>query len=110
VLGIAPLEPVADRIPLEASVPRPKQSAHVYELAKRGAQARLQDLINEVKLLTNLFPDLRESVDAENLPIPFLLKQGSEKAGGRGWTNAQRKAAATRMKAYWAKRKASKKS
>ena len=91
-----------------------KQSAHVYELAKRGAQARLQELVDEVRLLTNIFPDLHKSIDADELPISFILKRGSERAarasGQRNWTAAQRNAAAARMKAYWAKRKSSKKS
>ena len=99
---------------VETTVPKTKKDAHVYELAKRGAQARLQDLVNEVKLLTNLFPDLRKSVDTDELPVSFILKRGSQRAarpsGHRGWTPAQRKAAAARMRAYWAKRKASKKS
>jgi hypothetical protein len=86
----------------------------VYELAKRGAEARLGELLNEVRQLTSLFPDLRKSVDRDELPIPFLLKRGADRAarrsGQRGWTPAQRKAAAARMRAYWAKRKATKKS
>ena len=94
-------------------MPAPKHNAHVYELAKRGAEARLQDLINEIKLLTNLFPDLRKSVDKDELPVSFLLRQGADKAlrasGRRGWSAAQKKAAAARMKAYWAKKKAAKK-
>lgn len=90
-----------------------KENPHVYELAKRGAEARLQDLLNEIKLLTNLFPNLRKSIDRDELPVAFLLKQGADRAartpGRRGWTPAQRKAAAARMKAYWAKRQATKK-
>jgi hypothetical protein len=94
-------------------MPKPTPNAHVYELAKLGAEARLQDLLNEVKLLTNLFPDLRKSFDRDELPVSFLLKQGADKAaratGRRGWSPAQKKAAAARMKAYWAKKKAAKK-
>lgn len=95
-------------------MPRTKQNAHLYELAKRGAEARLQDLVREVKVLIGLFPHLRDSVDKDELPVAFILKRGAQRAakptGRRGWTAAQRKAAATRMKAYWAKRKAIKKS
>jgi hypothetical protein len=96
-------------------VPKTRQSAHVYELAKRGAEARITELLNEVRQLTSLFPDLRKSVDRDELPIPFILKRGADQSAGRrsgqrGWTPAQRKAAAARMRAYWAKRKAGKKS
>jgi len=91
-------------------LPRKQPSSHVYELAKRGAQARLEELVNEIRLLTNLFPDLHKSIDNDELPIAFLLKRGAERStpvsGRRGWTPAQRKEAAARMKAYWAKRKA----
>ena len=96
-------------------MPKTKQSTHLYELAKRGAEARIGELMNEVRQLTSLFPDLRKSVDSDELPIPFLLKRGADRSarrqsGQRGWTPAQRKAAAARMRAYWAKRKATKKS
>ena len=92
---------------------RPKRDAHFYELAKRGAEARLRELGDELKLLFSAFPDLRHSFDPEELPIAFILKRSAGRAnaaarkpGARGWTPEQRKAAAARMKAYWAKRKA----
>jgi hypothetical protein len=82
-------------------------------LAKRGAEARLRELSDELKLLFSAFPDLRKSFDPEELPIAFILKRSAGRAnasarkpGARGWTAEQRKAAAARMKAYWAKRKA----
>ena len=92
---------------------RPKRDAHFYELAKRGAEARLRELSDELKLLFSAFPDLRKNFDPEELPIAFILKKGAGRAnvaarkpGARGWSPDQRKAAAARMKAYWAKRKA----
>jgi hypothetical protein len=92
---------------------RPKRDAHFYELAKRGAEARLRELGDELKLLFSAFPDLRKNFDPEELPIGFILRKGAgrpnagaRKPGARGWSPDQRKAAAARMKAYWAKRKA----
>jgi len=41
-------------------MPKTKESAHVYELAKRGAEARIAELLNEVRQLTGLFPDEAE--------------------------------------------------
>ena len=64
---------------------RPKRDAHFYELAKRGAEARLRELGDELKLLFSAFPDLRKSFDPEELPIAFILKRsgGRPSAGAR---------------------------
>jgi hypothetical protein len=66
------------------------------------------------------FPLLKDAFDADELPAKFLIRRGADKAafkaeaaetsprrkpGRRGWTAAQRKAQAAKMKAYWAKRK-----
>ncbi len=58
-------------------MPRAKKNDHMFELAKRGAQARLGDLVHEVKLLIGLFPHLKDSFDKDELPISFLLKKGA---------------------------------
>ena len=74
-------------------MPRTKRDAHLYELAKIGAQARLSDLRQEARLLVDLFPHLRDSVDADELPINFILKKGRDRAEARktpGWTAATR--------------------
>lgn len=57
-----------------------KHSERVLELAKRGAQAQLNDLLHEIKLLIGLFPHLRDSLNREDLPISFLLKKGARRA------------------------------
>ena len=93
---------------------RTKKDAHVYELAKLGAQAQLSDLLQEVKLLIDLFPHLRDSVDTDELPISFILKKGRDRAEAKGrkksrWTTAQRQAVANRMKKLWAARRHAKK-
>ena len=91
-------------------MPRPKNDPHLYELAKRGAEARLQDLMHEARLLIGLFPHLRDSFDKDELPVAFILKQGANKSARQArtpWTPAQRKAVSRRMKKYWAARKAS---
>ena len=92
-----------------------RKDARVYELAKLGAQAQLRDLMQEVKLLIDLFPHLRDSVDNDELPVSFILKKGRDRADAKArkkprWTAAQRQAAAERVKKYWAtRRRASKK-
>lgn len=92
-----------------------KHEPHILELAKRGAEARVHELIDELRLLISTFPHLRQSFDRDELPIAFILRRGRDQAGAgartrrkRAWTPAARKAAAARMKAYWAKRKSAK--
>jgi hypothetical protein len=96
-------------------MPRPKQNAHLYELAKRGAEARMRDLVQEAKYLINLFPHLRDSFDKDELPLKFIMAEGSgtaTKASGRRKRRmpaAARKAISLRMKKYWAARRKAKK-
>ena len=93
-----------------------KHSSHILELAKRGAQARFQDLVQEAKLLLQLFPHVRDSFDKDELPISFIMAKGSGRLTKgkvvrrkRRLSAAQRKAVSHRMKKYWAaKRKAKK--
>ena len=55
----------------------------MLELAKRGAEARLQDLLHEARLLVDLFPHLRDSFDPDELPVSFILARGSGRARRR---------------------------
>src|SRR5882672_2910983 len=94
----------------------PKQSSHILELAKRGAEARFRELVDELKSLTQSFPHLRDSIDRDELPANFILRKGRDTARAkatkrrrRDWSPAARRAAAARMKAYWAKQKAGEK-
>ncbi|HWF84230.1 MAG TPA: hypothetical protein VG222_05270 [Vicinamibacterales bacterium] len=96
---------------------RTKHKPHMIELASRGAEARVRELVDELRLLTAAFPHLRQSFDRDELPIPFILRRGRDRAKSIGrparkrkWNAAARKAAAARMKAYWAKRKSAKRS
>jgi hypothetical protein len=96
-------------------MPRPKQNAHLYELAKRGAEVRLRELVNEAKHLIGLFPHLRDSFDKEELPLKFIMAEGSgaaTKTSGRRtrqMSAAARKAVSLRMKKMWAARRKAKK-
>jgi hypothetical protein len=100
----------------EAGLPRQKRDAHLYEFAKRGAEARWRELIEEVQLLVGLFPHLRDNFDKDELPIRFIIARGSGQLTKRGrgrrskpMSAAARKAVSVRMKKYWAaKRKATK--
>jgi len=55
----------------------PKHSSHIVELAKRGAEVRLHELMGEAKNLIKLFPHLRDSFDKDELPLPFIMAKGA---------------------------------
>jgi hypothetical protein len=71
-------------------MPRAKRST--IDEAKLKAEARFKELIDEIKLLTVAFPHLHDAYEPEDLPIPFLLKRGAERAAG------PRRATATRTR------------
>jgi hypothetical protein len=92
-----------------------RHSSRLLDLAKRGAEARLQNLIDEAKLLVELFPHLRDSFDADELPVSFILAKGARrgkrpnpKGRRRQMSAAARKAVGARMKRYWAARRKAK--
>jgi len=96
----------------------PRHPSHILEFAKRGAEARLRELVNEAKNLIGLFPHLRDSFDKDELPVSFILKKGAgrvtkKQAQGRRrrrkMTAAARKAVSDRMKKFWAARRKAKK-
>lgn len=93
-----------------------KHSSNILALAKRGAEARLEDLKQEIKLLVGLFPHLRDSFDEDDLPLSFIMAKDSGRLKGKNsgrrrqrMSAAARKAVGARMKRYWAaKRKTTK--
>ncbi len=93
----------------------PKHSSHVLDLAKRGAAIRLGELADEAKLLLGLFPHLRDSFDRDEMPISFLIAQGSgqmtegdvvERRRKRKVSAAARKAMSEAQKKRWAAQRA----
>lgn len=93
----------------------------LLRLARHGAQARILELRNEIAAIERAFPDLTGGRQGGRAKGRGRAADGatatasgeddaSRKTGGRrGWNAAQRKAAADRMKNYWAQRKATKK-
>ena len=61
-----------------------KQPPRILELARRGAEARFQDLLHEAKLLVELFPHLRDSYDPDELPVSFIVAKGSGRLKKKG--------------------------
>ena len=93
-------------------MPTRTKNTQLLELARRGAEARLRDLIHEAKLLVDLFPHLRDSFDKDELPIRFIIAKGSGRLTTQRGTRrkgrmsaAARKAVSVRMKKYWAARR-----
>jgi hypothetical protein len=92
-----------------------KHSSQILQLAKRGAEVRFRELLDEMRFLTLSFPHLRDAVDRDDLPMKFILRRGEEKAGAiqearsrRTMSAKARKAISDAQKARWAKSKASK--
>ena len=93
-----------------------KYSHRILELAKRGAEARFHELLDELNVLTLSFPHLRDAVDRDDLPVKFILRKGRARAGSvqaarirRKMSAKARKAISIAQKARWAKQKASEK-
>jgi hypothetical protein len=92
-------------------MPRPRRDAHLYELAKRGAQTRLADIAQETKYLLALFPDLRDSFDEDELPLSFIMARDAGLLNATAGTRRQRlspserHAIGSRIKKYWSARR-----
>jgi len=70
--------------------------SELSKLARAGAERRLNELQSEIASLLRLFPDLRSRRGRA---------AATRSTGRRKWTPSQRKAAAERMRKYWAARK-----
>jgi hypothetical protein len=95
----------------------------LLRLARHGAEARISELRNEIAAIQSAFPDLggtagrsgrkqnTTATSAASAADSGDAPSSGERSGSgrRSWNAAQRKAAADRMKSYWAKRKAGKK-
>ena len=77
---------------------------------------RFRELIDELKILTNGFPHLRDSFGRDELPVNFLLRRGRDKAEAmatgrptrRKMSAKARKAIGDAQRKRWAKLKAGK--
>jgi len=99
----------------------PKHSSQILELARKGAEARYRELVQEAKMLVGSFPHLRDSFDADELPVTFILKRGAGRAAApedatqkpsrrrKPMSAAARKAVGERMRKYWAAQRKAKK-
>ena len=93
----------------------PRHSSHIHELARKGAETRFRELLDEARMLIGSFPHLMDSFDPDELPITFRLRTAAERPERQAmrrrgkWNVAQRKAIGLRMKKHWAARRKAKK-
>jgi hypothetical protein len=88
-----------------------KHSSHILELARKGAETRLQELRAEIAALIKDFPHLAEqagtaigtAVGRTEAEVRRRVRRG------RTMSAAARKAVSARMKKYWAARRRAKK-
>lgn len=87
-----------------------KPSSHILDLVRRGAALSLRALVNDVNLLIQSFPDLRDAFDPDDLPLPFIMKRDS-RSGETTFCGrpkpvpvAVRKAVNRRGRTYWPER------
>jgi len=89
----------------------PSSGINMQDLARVGAQARLDTLKAEQEALLTAFPDLRASSSGQGRPARARASEAATPARARrrgGMSPAQRKAVGERMRAYWAARRAAK--
>jgi uncharacterized protein (DUF2461 family) len=57
-----------------------KKFSHLLQLGRRGAERRFGELINELSFLFASFPHLSDAFDADDLPLPFIIKRDARDA------------------------------
>jgi hypothetical protein len=83
-------------------------TSHLHELARLGAQARLEALDREREEILDLFPDLRAGTSGRS-PAKVAATPAPAPQGRSGRMSPEaRKAQSERMSAYWAARRAAK--
>jgi hypothetical protein len=83
----------------------PKYASNIFELAKRGAEQRYEELRAEIIALVRQFPHLRRH-SRNPLAAPVeTVKRAIRRRRRRKMTAAARKALSERMKKIWTARK-----
>jgi len=86
-------------------VARRLSEQEILRLARLGALARLQELEEEAKAIRRMFPGLK-AVPKDAAEATKPERRARARRGGGGHMSPEaRKAAAERMKAYWARKK-----
>lgn len=81
----------------------------IQQYARRGAQARIDELNQELHAIYAAFPDLRLGRSRQARRQTPTPSEGTRRSRRRKMTTAQRKAVSQRMRKYWAERRKTKK-
>jgi uncharacterized protein (DUF2461 family) len=73
-----------------------KQFSHLLQRGRRGAERRFGALMNELSFLLASFPHLSDAFDADDLPLPFIIKRDARDA--RVKTSRRHRSAQTGVK------------
>jgi uncharacterized protein (DUF2461 family) len=57
-----------------------KKFSHLLQLGRRGAERRFGALMNELTFLFASLPHLSDAFDADDLPLPFIIKRDARDA------------------------------
>ncbi len=82
--------------------------SNLMEYARRGAQARIDELHAELNHIYKQFPDLRHAGKQAMKAVAETLGVRMRRRKRRPMTAAQKKAVSARMKKYWAARRKAK--
>jgi hypothetical protein len=87
-----------------------KHSARIIELARLGAERRLDELHAEIAALMKSFPHLsgRRRRTAGSAAQPVTERAGKRRRRRKAMSAAARKAVSVRMRKYWADRRKAK--
>jgi hypothetical protein len=56
-----------------------KESAGILHVVRRRAATWLDRLTDQFRVMVDFMPRLRDAIDADDLPIPFILRIGRER-------------------------------
>ena len=57
-----------------------KEPAGIFQIVRRRAVVWLHEVMDPFRVLLGFLPRLRDALDADDLPISFLLRRGWERA------------------------------
>jgi hypothetical protein len=86
----------------------PKYASNIFELAKRGAEHRYEELRAEITALIRQFPHLRRRSRNPLAEPVETVRRAIRRRRRRKMTAAAKKALSERMKKIWAARKKAK--
>jgi hypothetical protein len=87
-------------------------SSHILDLTKHGASARVRELARELHLILDLFPDIDDAFDPDELPVSFIVRRDANSrraaglAAGNSAARLARRSVQQKMLEAWSRRRA----